>query len=84
VLSGDAARKETSLPQDILDAIFAKLEHPVKILRKFRGLTQEQLAAAANLSRPYLTEIETGKKEGSITALKALSAALEIPAGLLV
>lgn len=82
-LSGTDSEQQ-ELPQSILDDIFARQEHPVKILRKFRGMTQEALAAAAGLSRPYLTEIETGKKEGSIGALKAICSALAVPVGLLV
>lgn len=71
------------LPENILDQIASGQHHPVKILRRFRGLTQKQLAEAAGLSRPYLTEIETGKKPGSLAALRALAAALEINAGML-
>lgn len=72
------------LPEDILDAIAARQQSPVKILRKYRGLTQEELAAAADLSRPYLTEIETGKKNGSVRVLSRIAEVLDVPAGLLV
>lgn len=68
---------------DILDLIHARAEHPVKILRKFRRMTQEDLAASSGLSRPYLAEIETGKKDGSVGAIKMLAAALAVPPGLL-
>lgn len=71
------------LPEDILDAIAARQQSPVKILRKYRGLTQEELAAAADLSRPYLTEIETGKKNGSVRVLSRIAEVLDVPAGLL-
>ena len=73
----------TELPQEVLDAVFARQEHPLKILRRHRGMTQDALAAAAGVSRPYLTEIETGKKEGSIAAMKAIAGALSISPGLL-
>jgi DNA-binding XRE family transcriptional regulator len=71
------------IPSEILDALHARAENPVKIARKFRGMTQESLAAASGLSRPYLAEIETGRKDGSVNAIKALAAALNIPPGLL-
>ena len=70
-----------SLPDDILDALTARAENPVKILRKYRGMTQQDLAARAGISRPYLTEIETGKKDGSIRAIKSLAAALGVSVG---
>lgn len=64
------------------DEVFKKLtegrEHPVKIFRKEKGLTQEELAKAAKISRPYLTEIETGRKRGSVTALKNIAYVLEV------
>jgi DNA-binding XRE family transcriptional regulator len=69
------------LPDDILDRLTARQEHPVKIIREHRGLTQAQLAKNAGLSRPYLTEIETGKKDGSIRAMKALAEALGVAVG---
>ncbi len=71
------------LPDNILDELTARQQHPVKILREYRGLTQAQLARDAGLSRPYLTEIETGKKDGSIRAMKALAEALGVNTGTL-
>jgi DNA-binding XRE family transcriptional regulator len=78
------AGNDNEIPADVLDRVYAGQESPVKILRKFRGMTQQELAAAAGISRPYLTEIETGRKPGSISALKSLSEALKAPVGLLV
>lgn len=72
---------DNDLPEDILDALSARQERPIKILRKYRGLTQSQLADAAGLSRPYLTEIETGKKIGSVAAIRAIAQALRVHAG---
>ena len=69
--------RNSDLPGDIMDKIFARSENPIKILRKFRGMTQADLAERSGLSRPYLAEIETGRKEGSVTALKNLATALE-------
>ncbi len=73
----------SDLPPEIMDMLAARHGNPVKILRTHRGLTQEALSQASGLSRPYLTEIETGKKEGSIAAIKAIAAALDVPAGYL-
>lgn len=82
-LIGGGKTPETDLPAEILDQLAAGSRHPIRILRKHRGLTQLQLAEAAGLSRPYLTEMETGKKAGSIGALKALATALDVDIGLL-
>lgn len=70
---------ETSnLPDDVLHKIAIGTENPIKIIRKYRAMTQDDLASAAGLSRPYLTEIETGRKEGSIRSLKSIAKALNV------
>lgn len=75
---------QTDLPAEIMDRLFARSENPIKILRKFRGMTQAELAEVSGLSRPYLAEIETGRKDGSITALKNLALSLNAPLTLLI
>lgn len=67
------------LPDDVLQEITRGAKSPIKIIRKHRGMTQDDLASAAGLSRPYLTEIETGRKEGSIRSLKSIAKALNVP-----
>ncbi len=74
---------DSGLPGDILDQLAAKKSSPVKILRKHRGMTQEDLAGKAGISRPYLTEIETRRKDGSMRAIKALAEVLGVEVGLL-
>lgn len=74
---------DPSLPEDLLDRLIARQENPVRAIRKYRGMTQADLAKAADISRPYLTEIETDKKEGSLRAMKALAKALDVNVGLL-
>jgi DNA-binding XRE family transcriptional regulator len=76
-------RKPSELPEEIQDEIAAGKEHPVKIVRKYRNMTQEELAGKAGLSRTYLTEIETRRKDGSIKALKTIAAALKVDIALL-
>jgi DNA-binding XRE family transcriptional regulator len=77
------ASNDSNLPEDILDQLANKKISAVKILRKHRGLTQEELAAKAGISRPYLTEIETKRKDGSVRAIKALAEILAVDVGLL-
>lgn len=76
--NSDNVSKETGLPEEILNSLAAGQESPVKILRAHRGMTQQELANAAGLSRPYLTEIEKGRKPGSVKALKSIAAALSV------
>lgn len=74
---------EGDLPDAIMDEIIAGQDSAIKILREYRGMTQSDLAQLAGLSRSYLTEIETGKKDGSVRALKSIADALNAPVGLL-
>ncbi len=72
------AGKESNLPAEVMEKITLSHDSAIKIIRKYRGMTQADLASAAEISRPYLTEIETGKKDGSIRALKAIAGALDV------
>ncbi len=74
----------SDIPENILDLLATRQDHPVKVIRKYRGMTQQYLAGAAGLSRPYLTEIETGKKEGSIAAFRAIATALNVSLDILI
>ena len=50
----------------------------LKEMRKERGLTQEQLAAAVNMSTVHLGNIELGKRGISVDLLLELSDALDV------
>jgi transcriptional regulator with XRE-family HTH domain len=47
--------------------------HPIRVWRQHRGLTQQQLAKAAGISVPYLSQIESGKRQGSAEVLAAIA-----------
>lgn len=53
-------------------------ESPVRVWREHRGLTQGGLAEAAGVGVSYLSEIETGRKPGSVAALGKLARALGV------
>ena len=77
------AGSNSNLPAEIMDKLTLGQENAIKVIRKHRGLTQQDLAEAAGISRPYLTEIETGRKDGSIRALKSIAGALDVSLELL-
>jgi transcriptional regulator with XRE-family HTH domain len=41
-------------------------------------MSARDLATATGLSAPYISEIESGKKEGSISAMKKIVEALKV------
>jgi DNA-binding XRE family transcriptional regulator len=53
-------------------------ESPVRVWREHRGMTASALAERAGISAGYLSELENGKKSGSIAALGRLAGALNI------
>jgi DNA-binding XRE family transcriptional regulator len=71
------AAGEELVPAQVTYAILNG-ENPVRVWREHRALTQQQLAAAANISKPYLSQIETGKRKGTIEVLAAIAGALDL------
>lgn len=53
----------------------------LKARRNELGLTQEDLAGRCNLDRPYISLIEVGRKQPTLSVLYKLSEALELPLG---
>jgi DNA-binding XRE family transcriptional regulator len=56
----------------------------LKAWREHKGLTLQALADATQLSRAFLSQIETGKRTGSAATLKKLADALGVPVGALI
>ena len=63
------------IPAEVAFAI-AGGANPVKAWREHRGFSQEALADAAGLSKPFISQIERGKRSGTTETLKKLAAAL--------
>ncbi len=72
----------TRIPGEVLNATIEGT-HPVKAWRTYRGLTQQELAKRAEISKPFLSQIERGKRVGTIKVLSALARALDVPVDLL-
>jgi len=52
---------------------------PLRSWREHRGLTLQALADSAGVSKPYVSQIEGGKRAGTAATLKKLAAALNVP-----
>jgi DNA-binding XRE family transcriptional regulator len=65
------------LPFEMIERMLDGENH-VKVWREHRDLTVRALAEKAGVSPSLVSEIETGKKEGSIATLKALARALDL------
>ena len=52
----------------------------IKQMRKARGLSQELLADEASLDRTFISQLETGTKQASLTTIFRLASALQVEA----
>jgi DNA-binding XRE family transcriptional regulator len=69
--------KADGLPAALVRRMLAG-EHPVRIWREHRGLSMQDLAGKAEVAQSYISEIETGKKPGSLAAMNAIATALGV------
>lgn len=69
------AEGEELVPSEVIYAILDGA-NPVRVWREHRGLTQQQLAEVAGISVPYLSQIESGKRQGSTEVLAAIAKGL--------
>ena len=64
--------------------LVAAFAHALREARQGAGLTQEDLAERADVSVRFISQLETGKRQPSLSALAALSAGLKTPISVLV
>ncbi len=70
-------RDEERIPIEVVERLIEG-ENPVRVWRKYRGLTQQGLAKKVGVSPAYLSQIETGKRGGSSKVLRAIASALNV------
>jgi len=63
---------EEQIPSAIVERLLAG-DNPLKVWRGHRGLSIRELAERAGLSASYVSEIETGRKDGSVSAMKKIA-----------
>jgi transcriptional regulator with XRE-family HTH domain len=55
-----------------------KIGNGIKSARKLSGISQRELSDRSRLSITYISEIENGKKDPSIAALRAIASAIKM------
>lgn len=76
-LDAALARDEEAFPGDVVKRLLDG-ESPVKVFREYREMTQAVLAEKTGVTKTTISEIETGRKQGSVGTLKAIANALEL------
>jgi hypothetical protein len=82
------ARKEIAagaplIPKDVVDRLAAG-QNPVRVLRRWRGMTQLELSAHARVGQGHISDIENGRRIGATATLRTIAVALKVPLDLLV
>ena len=82
------ARKEIAagiplIPKEAIARI-AEGENALRVLREWRGRTQLYISHKANLGQGYISDLESGRRKGTIATLKKIADALKVPLDLIV
>lgn len=67
--------EDETFPSEFVDRLLSG-EHPLTVWREFRGLTRASLAAACGVSAPAISQIESGKREPSVSLLQKMAQTL--------
>lgn len=72
-----AAGEDELVPDEVVGRLIVG-ENKIRVWREHRGMTAAALADAAGISTPYLSQIESGKRDGSIDVMKRIANALRM------
>lgn len=68
---------EELIPVEVIDNLLDG-GNAIKVWREYRGLSQQALSKKAEISIPYLSQLETGRRKGSMAVLKKIADGLNI------
>ena len=77
IVKAVATGEEETVPAELAYALMEG-ENPVKAWREYRSLSQKQLADMADISIPFLSQIESGKRKASTKIMARLAKALRV------
>lgn len=72
-----ATKGEEYIPVAILDSILAG-ESSLRAWRKYRGMTQKQLAERLSITPVYVSDLELGNCKGPMSIWRKLASALDV------
>ncbi|MDE2324631.1 MAG: helix-turn-helix transcriptional regulator [Betaproteobacteria bacterium] len=56
-----------------------EIGHALKVCRSARKLSLDELAGRAGLSQSYLSMVESGKREPTLSSIKKIAKGLDVP-----
>lgn len=72
-----ASGEDEMVPAGVVERLLSG-ENPVRVWREYRGLGVKDLAGAALISPSYLSQIETGRREGTLETMSRIARALRL------
>jgi len=69
--------EEELIPAAVVDRMIDG-ENKLRVWREYRGMSAKELAEATGLAAPYISQLETGKRDGTIETFKKIAAALSV------
>jgi hypothetical protein len=74
-----AASRNGLLPRPVSEAML-KGDTLLRALRRWRDITQSDLAAKADVGQGYISDLESGRRMGAPETLRRLALVLDVPA----
>lgn len=71
------AKPGETIPADVVNRLLDG-ENKIKVWRRHRGLTQQALAEACGVSKPYVSQLEANTRLASQAVLRKLASALSV------
>ena len=68
---------DEAIPEEFADRLIEG-ENPIRVYRELRRMSARELAERTGISAAFLSEIETGKKDGGIATLKKIALELNV------
>lgn len=79
----DVAEGAPLIPMDVAERIAAG-EHPIRAVRAWRDITQLELSYRTNIGQGYISDLECGRRKGTVAALRVIAGALRVPLDILI
>lgn len=71
--------EESLVPLEVLQRVIDDDVPPLRAIREWRGLTQDELAKRAGTTKGYVSQLETGYRRPGHKLLYRLAKALDVP-----
>jgi hypothetical protein len=79
----DVAKGAPLIPMNVAERIAAG-EHPIRVVRDWRDMTQMELSYRTNIGQGYISDLEGGRRKGTVASLRTIAEALRVPLDMLV